>query len=237
MTNTNEPEKQDEDQKKEAKEIVIRAPQSQVIPNLIMNYNIPLLNNKQNAMNGRKTEEQKAETTKKVVVRKQTQALFLQNNQIRSIANLAEILIDVMWTPKSLIWLDLSNNYLETIEDEFSNLPQLKTLYLHGNYFSSLDQVRKLNQFDDLQTLTLYGAPIEQIKNYRMYVLGMMYEHNENLRKFDQVLVTNREFDKVLAFKMCVSKNSFSNLKKLKPSSPIKRPPQLNKEEDEKKNT
>ena len=56
--------------KKEQKEIVIRAPQSQVIPNLIMNYNIPLLNNKQNAMNGRKSEEQKAETTKKVVVRK-----------------------------------------------------------------------------------------------------------------------------------------------------------------------
>ena len=74
---TNEPEKQEEDLKKEQKEIVIKAPQSQVIPNLIMTYNIPLLNNKQNPMNGRKSEEQKTETTKKVVVRKQTQALFL----------------------------------------------------------------------------------------------------------------------------------------------------------------
>lgn len=223
--------------KKEQKEIVIRAPQSQVIPNLIMNYNIPLLNNKQNAMNGRKTEEQKAETTKKVVVRRQTQALFLQNNPIRTVADLSQILLDVMWNPQNLIWIDLSNCYLETIESELLNFPQLKTLYLHGNYFSNLEQVRKLNQFEDLQSLTLYGSPIEQIKNYRMYVLGMLYEHNENLRRFDQVLVTNREFDKVLAFKMCVNKNTFTNLKKLKPASPIKKPPPLKQEDDEKKNT
>ena len=42
-----------------------------------MNYNISLISSNKNQMGGRKTEEQKAETTKKVVVRKQTQALFL----------------------------------------------------------------------------------------------------------------------------------------------------------------
>lgn len=70
-----------------------------------------------------------------------------------------------------------------------------------------------------------------------MYVLGMLYEHNENLRRLDQVLVTNREYDKVLAFKMCVSKNNFANLKKLKPASPIKKPPPLKQDDDEKKNS
>ena len=201
---SNEPEKIEDEQKKEQKEIVIRAPQSQVIPNMIMNYNISLINSKQHPVGGRKTEEQKAEVTKKYVVRRQTQALFLQNNQIRSIQGLRSTLDDVMWHPDGLLWIDLSNCYLENIEDEFLNFPQLKTLYLHGNYFNNLEQVRKLNRFDDLQSLTLYGNPIEQIKSYRMYVLGMMYELSENLRRLDQVLVTNREFDKVMAFKMCV---------------------------------
>jgi hypothetical protein len=45
--------------------------------------------------------------------------------------------------------------------------------------------VRKLQNFDQLQTLTLFGNPIEQIKGYRMWVLGVMYEKNENLRRFD----------------------------------------------------
>ena len=73
-------------------------------------------------------------------------------------------------------------------------------MYLHGNYFSNMEQVRKLNQFEDLQSLTLYANPIEQITNYRLWVLGVMYEHTEELRRLDQVLVTNREFDKVLVW-------------------------------------
>ena len=186
-------------------------------------------------MGGRKTEEQKAETTKKVVVRKQTQALFLQNNPIRSIEGLRETLDDVMYQPNALLWIDLSNCHLETIEDELLNFSQLKTLYLHGNYFNNIDQVRKLNDFDDLQSLTLYGNPIEQIKDYRMYCLGMLYERNENLRRLDQVVVTNREFDKVLAFKQYVQKKNFSNLKSKKPQNP-KQAPALKLEEDDKKN-
>ena len=111
------------------------------------------------------------------------------------------VLTDVMFYPANLIWLDLSYNYLETIETDLLDFAQLKTLYLHGNYIANLDETKKLERFNDLQSLTLYGNPIETIKNYRLWVLGVMYTRNENLRRLDQVVVTNREFDKVLVWK------------------------------------
>lgn len=178
---------------------MIRAPQSQQITKILAEHNIQLTN--KNQIGGRKTEEQKTETTKKIVVNKVTQSLFLQNNCIRAIDGLRECLSEVMWQPANLMWLDLSYNYLTDIEDEYLNFPQMKTLYLHGNFFSDLQQVRKLNEFESLQSLTLYGNPVEQITNYRLWVLGVMYENTEELRRLDQVLVTNREFDKVLVWR------------------------------------
>ena len=67
-------------------------------------------------MGGRKVEETKTETKKKIVIKKQTTTLFLQNNHFRTIANLPKVLIDVMYNSQNLIWLALSYNYLETIE-------------------------------------------------------------------------------------------------------------------------
>lgn len=71
------------------------------------------------------------ENAKKMVVNKQTTTLFLQNNQIRTLVgdkpenSLYNVLKDVMWTTDNLLWLDLSYNYLVTIEDEILNLPKL----------------------------------------------------------------------------------------------------------------
>lgn len=49
-----------------------------------------------------------------------------------------------MWRPENLEWLDLSYNYLQTIDKELLSFPNLKTLYLHGNYVSNLEEARKL---------------------------------------------------------------------------------------------
>jgi hypothetical protein len=46
---------------------------------------------------------------------------------------------------------------------------------MHGNEITNLEECRKLQQLLNLQSLTLYGNPIEQIKGYRMWVLGVMY--------------------------------------------------------------
>jgi Leucine-rich repeat (LRR) protein len=85
------------------------------------------------------------------------------------------VLADVMWNRENLQWIDLSYNHLTQIEPELLNFPQIKVLYLHGNAISNLEECRKLQNLTNLQTLTLYGNPIEQIKGYRMWVLGVMY--------------------------------------------------------------
>ena len=67
-----------------------------------------------------------------------------------------------MWNQNNLLWIDLSYNHLEWIEEEIvQNFSQLRTLYLHGNYILNLEEVKKLNQMPDLHTLTLYANPIE----------------------------------------------------------------------------
>lgn len=114
------------------------------------------------------------------------------------------------------------------------DFPELKTLYLHGNYIANLDETKKLNGFRDLQSLTLYGNPIETVPNYRLWVLGVMYTYTENLRRLDQVLVTNREFDKVLVWKERIFSGKYKRLKQFKPA--VMRPvPALPKSEEEEK--
>jgi Leucine-rich repeat (LRR) protein len=61
------------------------------------------------------------------------------------VTGLRSILDYVMFNPENLEWLDLSYNYLEKIEKEIPEMfPNLKTLYLHGNYISNLEEVKKL---------------------------------------------------------------------------------------------
>ena len=190
-------------------------------------------------MGGRKVEETKTETKKKILVKKTTTALFLQNNEIRTVVGLPQVLTEVMICDPyaNLLWLDLSYNYLEAIEEDLLQLQNLQTLYMHGNYISNLEETKKLSGFNNLQSLTLYGNPIETIKNYRLWVLGVMYTRNENLRRLDQVIVTNREFDKVLVWKERIFAQKSRRLKTLKPDV-LKQPPAPPKtEEEEKKQT
>jgi len=71
-------------------------------------------------MGGRKVEETKTETKKKIVVKKTTTALFLQNNELRQLRGLPAMLTEVMVCDpfENLLWLDLSYNNLETIEED-----------------------------------------------------------------------------------------------------------------------
>lgn len=67
-----------------------------------------------------------------------------------------------------------------------------------------------------------------------MYVLGVMYQNNnQNLRRLDQVLVTNREYDNVLVWQERLFCNNFKKLKKMVPQNP-KLPPEPKAEEEDK---
>lgn len=135
-----------------------------------------------------------------------------------------------MWRPENLEWLDLSYNYLQTIDKELLSFPNLKTLYLHGNYVSNLEEARKLQDLPGLQILTLYGNSIEQIKGYRLWVLGMLYEKHETLKKFDNVLITRKEFDGVIVWNERLYETKKTKLRRMKPDN-VKQVPKKQEED------
>ena len=114
------------------------------------------------------------------------------------------------------------------IDPEILNFPLLKSLNLHGNYISEIEEVRKLSKIATLQSLTLNGNSIEEIKGYRLYVLGMMFSKFETLRKLDSVIITKLEFDNVYVWNE--NSSNLKRLRKLRIENP-RQPPA--KEEDE----
>ncbi len=77
--------------------------------------------------------------------------------------------------------------------------------------------------------MTLYGNSIEQIKGYRYYVLGIMYEMHETLKKLDNVLITRKEFDGVIVWNERLYATKRQKLRKLK----IDNPKQVPKKQEE----
>ena len=145
---------------------------------------------------GRKQEDGKEEQQKKKEIDFMRTTLLLNNNQLRELTGLNETLtLYVMREPQNLMWLNLSHNYLTKIDPEILKFPLLKSLLLHGNYIADLEEVRKLNDLGHLYSLSLNGNPIEAIKGYRMYVLGLMFMKFETLKKLDSTVITKGEFD------------------------------------------
>lgn len=63
-----------------------------------------------------------------------------------------------------------------------------------------------------------------------MYVLGLIFESNTQLKKFDTVLVTRKERDNVVVWNTRLNKNKRMNLTKLKKKNPTL-PPAKQEEE------
>lgn len=87
-------------------------------------------------------------------------------------------------------WLDLSFNNIERLPDAFfAAFPNIKKLYLQANKISKLSQLKKLGKFKELNSLSVYGNPVEENKHYRNYVLYTC----PKLTVFDQSTVTKTE--------------------------------------------
>ena len=150
---------------------------------------------------GRKPEDGKEETQRKKEVVYHVNSLLLNNNEIRDIKGLYPVLREyVLFEPDRLQWLNLSYNYLVKIDADILDFTSLKSLQLQGNYINDLEEVVKLSNLGALQSLTLNGNPIEEIKGYRLYVLGIMFKQYESLRKLDSVIISKNEFDNVLVW-------------------------------------
>ena len=121
-----------------------------------------------------------------------------------------------MWkSPVNLIWIDLSFNYLTTIDEEILKFPNLQCLYLQYNFIKDLGEVRKLGRMKNLKSVNLFGNPIEQVPGYRMWVLGVLYEDNDTLKKLDQVVVTTKEFQAVCVWNERFNANQSLKLSKI----------------------
>ena len=168
---------------------------------ILANHSVSLNAAKNGAMGSRKQEDGGEEAARKKEVQYYVHSLLLNNNNLRDLSGFYTTLNEaVLFEPDRLEWLNLSYNYLVKIDPECLKFPNLKSLQLHGNYIKELEEVRKLNQIGTLQTLSLNGNPIEEIKGYRLYVLGMMFQNYETLKRLDSVIISKNEFDNVLVW-------------------------------------
>ena len=71
-------------------------------------------------------------------------SIMLGYNKLRSIQNLSPVLNIVMDNFQSLQWIDLSHNYIQNLDYDFNDFPQLRTLYLHCNFLSSFNDITQL---------------------------------------------------------------------------------------------
>lgn len=132
-----------------------------------------------------------------LVIQQHTVAVKLNNNQIESLSDLPQALESVMYDPVGrLQWLDLSFNWLTTIDPAICRYPQMKALYLHGNRIKSLPSIERLKKLPKLISLTMNGNPVESNRIYRAYVVGAL----PNLRSLDHSTIAEDELERAYAW-------------------------------------
>lgn len=97
--------------------------------------------------------------------------LKLNNNEVSNLTIICNPISSIL-IPSYITWLDLSFNAILSINVDLAEfLPNLATFYLHANQISKLSEIRKLQQFPLLKSVTLYGNPVEENKHYRNMAL------------------------------------------------------------------
>lgn len=120
-----------------------------------------------------------------------TSSLWLCNNAFVSVAKLEDVAENFLESPVDLRWLDLSYNKLRDVEDVLVKFTNLTILYLHGNEISDIRSLIKLRSLCYLRSLTLHGNPVEQMKDYRRYVIAILPQIS-NL-DFSPIIYTERK--------------------------------------------
>lgn len=100
----------------------------------------------------------------------------LANNDLTQAKELDHVLrIFVVNAFYFVTMVDLSSNKLVTIPD-LSQLLSLQTVYLHDNQIGDWDQVEVLKQISQLQSLTLFGNPLQQnAESAKAYKFNVLY--------------------------------------------------------------
>ncbi|KAI5703231.1 leucine-rich repeat-containing protein 51-like [Diaphorina citri] len=110
-----------------------------------------------------------------LVGRYDTRSLWLSHNKISLVYGLDSLVHRTILDPDLIGWIDLSFNNIKNVDKNmFTNFPNLKILYLHKNQIEEYLSVFVLRRVNSLRTLSLYGNPIEKIREYRAVVSTMI---------------------------------------------------------------
>ncbi len=102
-----------------------------------------VLHNSQKIFN--KKSEKKEKKPRKVV-EAQTTSLFLRYNRLKFLEGLYETVELIFPEINNLQWIDLSNNRLTTLVEDFSLFSNLRNLYLHVNYIANFAEFEQLQK-------------------------------------------------------------------------------------------
>lgn len=116
---------------------------------------------------------------------------MLGYNKIRSVQEFPSVIKSVMNNWDQLQWVDLSHNYLMKLDYDFSDFPNLKTLYLHCNFIYLFDDLTQLSGLKELKNFTIHGNSLTSVNNFRLIVISILPQ----LKKLDSVLISKKERD------------------------------------------
>ncbi|XP_078401140.1 leucine-rich repeat-containing protein 51 [Cetorhinus maximus] len=116
-------------------------------------------------------------------------SLRLSHNRLCDISDLNQLIDALFVEPHRLFWIDLSFNRLPNIDPVLVQCTKLQILNLHGNQIGELSEVDKLASLVHLRSLTLHGNPMELIKGYRSYLVGVIPQ----LKSLDYSTITKQD--------------------------------------------
>lgn len=101
-------------------------------------------------------------------------AIRLSNNHITNLKGLTETFGMVLAPSEQVLWIDLSFNKLNSLDEVVQSYPNLRVLYLHGNAIENLSKLDKLSNLKELRNLTLHGNPVADDPNYKFFILSRL---------------------------------------------------------------
>lgn len=200
----------EEKQKKEENVIHRLIPPSSHL-DLTNTHNVSLMPNQHGAAQFTANKDSLGKTKKKKV-KLICSSLILMSNKIPDLTGFYNIVDQVMVSCDNLRWIDLSHNTFSKLTTDFGRFAQLRSLYLHCNKIRDMEELRKIQNISKLRTLTIHGNPLDQLPNFRTYVIAVL----PNIKKLDTVLVSYKERDNAMVWT-----NTFNMGKRGLPCAPI----------------
>ncbi|XP_032878042.1 leucine-rich repeat-containing protein 51 isoform X2 [Amblyraja radiata] len=116
-------------------------------------------------------------------------SLRLSHNRLNDLSGLKQLIDTLLVEPRRLFWIDLSFNNFDLIDPVLILCIHLQVLNMHGNQVAKLYEVDKLAVLAHLRSLTLHGNPVELLKGYRSYIVGMIPQ----LKSLDYSTITKQD--------------------------------------------